>query len=382
MDLPPLTYLTFDEVGGGVGASQVVPYVERLALRGLDVVLHTFEQHEPATSMRRRLGGLGVDWRPHRFGGPGPRGAARRVAVGARLVRGAPLTHARSDLAAASVMLAGAPRWLWDVRSFWTDQRIALGMMRPGSLSERAGRRIERAAARRASAIAVLSAAGGERLAARHGSGVQDRTIVVGTCVDLDVFGLTPLPPLDRIVLLLSGTFNALYDRALTFRFVDAVTAIHPVSLQLARPEPTPWDADVIARGGTCRATEFAAMPQRVGAAHAGIVLLTTRSEAATVAAMPTKIAEFLASGRPIVSTPDVGDVEAIIKEHRCGVVVASATDAALTVAARELVALLGDAELPARCREAAATHFDLDRGVDVLLATYRRIMEISDGTA
>ncbi|MBA3286433.1 MAG: hypothetical protein H0U21_00205 [Acidimicrobiia bacterium] len=380
MDLPPLTYLTFDEVGRGVGASQIVPYVERFAQRGLEVILHTFEQREPSTSLRRRLEGAGVDWRAHRFGGAGSRGAARRVAVGAWLLRGARLAHARSDLAAAAAMIAGAHRWVWDVRSFWIDQRIALGMTQPGSFEERVGRRIERAAARRSSAITVLSVAGAERLAERHGSGLRDKTIVVSTCVDLDAFPLTPLPPPERIVLLLSGTFNALYDRALTFRFVDAVTALRPVSLQFVRPEPSPWDADVVSRGGTCSAADFAEMPYRVSTAHAGVVLLTGRSVAATVAAMPTKVAEFLASGRPIVTTPKVGDVEALIKEYRCGVVVASATDDALTAAARELIALLADTELPARCREAATTHFDLDRGVDALLRTYRRIMGIADG--
>src|SRR5687768_17448837 len=47
MSMPPVTYLTTDSLAEGVGASQVLSYVERLADRGLEIVLHTFEKAAP-----------------------------------------------------------------------------------------------------------------------------------------------------------------------------------------------------------------------------------------------------------------------------------------------------------------------------------------------
>jgi len=53
--LPPLTYLTVDSVTEGIGLSQVFRYVERLAGRGIDVTLHSFERTAPLTELRDRM---------------------------------------------------------------------------------------------------------------------------------------------------------------------------------------------------------------------------------------------------------------------------------------------------------------------------------------
>src|SRR5688500_15955593 len=119
----PLTYLTFDSVLGGVGLSQVVPYVERIARRGITVDLHSFE---PGPGDQRLAPIDGVRWHRHGFGRPGATGGLLRIAAAASAVRGSDVVHARSDLAAASTLLACRHTWLWDVRSFWVDQRIAM----------------------------------------------------------------------------------------------------------------------------------------------------------------------------------------------------------------------------------------------------------------
>src|SRR5438105_4021706 len=142
MEVPPLTYLTHDSLAEGVGASQVVPYVTRLAERGIDVTLHSFEKHGPESALTDRLSASGVDWRPHRFLPGGPLAGLERVVHGTALVAGAHLVHARSDLAAASALLAGRRAWVWDMRSFWREERIDLGFLRPGSPQERVMRRV------------------------------------------------------------------------------------------------------------------------------------------------------------------------------------------------------------------------------------------------
>ena len=102
MELPPLTYLSFDSLSEGVGASQVLPYVEGLARRGLQVRLHTFEKTAPSEMLRRRLQEQGVSWSIHPFGTLGTAGGLGAVARAAVAVRGAQLLHARSRASSSS----------------------------------------------------------------------------------------------------------------------------------------------------------------------------------------------------------------------------------------------------------------------------------------
>ncbi|MDQ6696942.1 MAG: hypothetical protein M3Z46_05730 [Actinomycetota bacterium] len=373
MDLPPLTYLTFDEVGRGVGASQVVPYVERLAATGLEITLHSYEQTSPTDALRRRLRSAGVDWRTHAFRAGGARSALRRIAGAARFVRGAELVHARSDLPAAAAMLGRADAWLWDVRSFWIDQRIALGLARPNGSLERAMRRVEAAAAHRSTAITTLTGAAIDVLAERHGAEVRAKAVVVPTCTDLRRFTATPMPS-GELTLMLSGTFNELYDRAKTFALVDAVSRRTTVRLFSARPRPGTWDADVEARGGALVSAPYEDMPELVAKAHAGLCICRIGHRLAIVAAAPTKIAEHLAAGRPVVVNRGLGDMDDHIAASGCGVVV----DTDVEAAADQLIALLADPATPGRCRRVAEDVFSLDVGIERLLGCYRRAVHVA----
>ena len=74
MTLPPLTYLSFDSLAEGVGASQVLPYTEALARRGIEVRLHTFEKVAPSDDLKEQLRSQGIHWSVHDFGGFGALG--------------------------------------------------------------------------------------------------------------------------------------------------------------------------------------------------------------------------------------------------------------------------------------------------------------------
>jgi hypothetical protein len=168
-----LTYLTFDSLIDGVGASQVVPYVVGLAERGQRIELRRFERSsQSVVGTEGKLRELGICWTRRRFGSSGELGGLERVYRGITYVRGAELVHARSDLAAASSLLAGCSNWVWDMRSFWADERIELGTLRVGSAAERAMRMVERRSARSAGAIVTLAEAPIPVLAARHGPNV------------------------------------------------------------------------------------------------------------------------------------------------------------------------------------------------------------------
>lgn len=369
----PLTYLTHDSVSEGIGVSQVLAYVEAIAAAGVHVHLHSFEKQEPAQSTRARLDRAGVRWTPHAFGRPGAAGGVLRVLTGAHAVRGAALVHARSDMAAASTLLARCDRWLWDVRSLWSDQRIALGALRQGSPEHRVLQRVERAAARKADALVTLTEAVVPVLEGRHGVALGDRTSVIPTCVDLDRFAPEPLPP-GPPRLLLAGTLNTYYDVPLMARFAAVGRKRAGAALDVLSPGGTPWDA-MLAEAGAQRAVAAPAeMPARVAASSAGLSVCRTDAGVSLTAAMPTKIAEFLSVGRPVIVNPGLGDADVLVREAAAGVVLDDQSDSGLHRAWDELEALLADPATPERCRSLARQHFSLERGVEQLLASYARV--------
>lgn len=373
-DLPPLTYLTVDSVSEGIGASQVLAYVERLALRGVRVHLHSFEKVAPRAALGERFARVGATWTPHPFRRHGTAGGLERLGIGARAVHGAELVHARSDLAAASTMLARVPHWLWDVRSLWVDQRIDLGTLSSGSAQERVLRKLEGQAARRSTAIVTLTHAVIPELQTRHGSDLAQKTTVISTCVDTERFEMSSMPPMEPLRLLLAGTINRYYDVPAMVHLVETARRRRPTELILLTPAKTAWEDLLRSVQPQRNHVAHDEMPEHIAASHVGLVVCRSDVGISRLGSMPTKIAEFLSSGRPVVINEGLGDASQLVRDHSCGVVMDDTSPAGIEATLDRLEALLADPEAPARCRALAEERFDLDRATDQLVALYHKM--------
>ena len=371
-DVPRVTYLSVDPVTSTVGASQVLAYVERLAERGVGVDLHSFEHHVDeviAADLTRR----GVVWTPHVFGGNGACAGLGRVARLARSIRGAELVHARSDMAATAAMWSGAECWLWDVRSFWADQKVATGVFTARSPQARVFRRIERRAAIGSLQVVALTPSAIDELDRRYDGVVGPKATVVTTCVDRRRFRPSPMPSMDPVRLLLAGTLNRFYDVPAMLDLVAAVRTRRPVELVVASPGGTDWDTELDGAGAVRTSATPDEMPALIASCHAGLSVCRDDAGISLVAAMPTKIGEFLAVGRPVIVNPGLLDAASIVDRADAGVVV-DASAGGLEAAATRLLRLLDDEATPARATGLATGFFDLDAGVDRLVEVYRRM--------
>src|SRR5687768_6188003 len=142
--VPGVTYLTFDSIQEGIGVSQVLPYVEGLAATGVPMRLHTFERSAPRPDLVESLRRDGIDWVPHGWGRDGALGGALRLVRSRRGIRGDGLVHARGDVAAMAAAASRRP-FVWDMRSFWLDERIEAGGVGARSVAARFLRRGRRA---------------------------------------------------------------------------------------------------------------------------------------------------------------------------------------------------------------------------------------------
>ena len=372
VDLPVVTYLSMDPVASTVGYSQVLAYVERLGMRGLSVDLVSFEESVDL-NLRERLAVTGVNWRPHQFGRHGAFGGLGRVVRAARAIRGVEMVHARSDMAAAAAMLAGVDNWVWDVRSLWVDQKVATGVVPSGSPQEKVMRFVERCSAQRSSAVVTLTGSAIEELDRRYDGLVSPKGRVITTCVDLDRFGVSPMPQMPLRVLL-AGTVNRYYDVRTMLNLVAELRRRRPVEFIVASPGEPDWDDELAGVEATRVSASTEEMVDLVASCHVGLSVCHDDAGVSLKAAMPTKIGEFLASGRPVVVNPGLVDAAGLLERHECGVVYGSLVPERMLEAADLIEQRVADPHTPARCRELAEDHFDLERGVDQLVATYELV--------
>jgi glycosyltransferase involved in cell wall biosynthesis len=364
----PYCYLSMDSVTEGVGASQVVRYAEALASRGVPVELHTFEKLPPSETARARARDAGIVWRPHPFGRSGSLGGLGRVARAAMAIRGKPFVHARSDMAALAAVIARTPNWIWDVRSFWIDQRIALGTAKPDSLSERFFRKVEKMAASRSSAIVVLAATAVPVLESRFGAAVRSKVSVIPTCVDLDLFTSSPLPPMPLRVLM-TGTYNTYYDVPMMLELVRHLKGLGPTEFVYAGPRHGPWISEILAQADEALELTHDEMPALIRSCHLGLAVCRVDAGISLKASMPTKIAEFLASGRPVVVNRGLGDMDSLLEDGLAGVLASSETETSQM--ARRLITIVSSGDTPDHCRALAERHFNLAAAVETLIRRF-----------
>lgn len=390
-------FLSYTGLAEPLGVSQVLSYLVRLSASHR-ITLVTFEKANDLTdqplmqSRRAACEAAGIRWVPLRYH-KRPRllatgyDLARLALTGWREARriDADLIHARAYIAGFVSLALGAVLrrpFIFDTRAFWPEELIASGRLRRGSRLHRLIAAGERLAFRRAAGVVFLTRAAVTHLNAVDPSLLARADVVsIPTCADLDRF--RPVPErrtgrLHRIVSagsLLSGWFRA----DLLFRFLAAARAAQP-GLEVALH--TREDTGRLAAAARAEGVELAGVvtgpldPTAVPDALAGAdaVPLFYKTGLARLAGFPTRMAEALGCGVPVVVNGDSGEVAAIVAEHRVGVLVQGEDTAAMERAVADLRTLLADPDLAARCRRTAEALFSADVGAAQYDALYRRI--------
>jgi glycosyltransferase involved in cell wall biosynthesis len=372
--------------------TQVVPYLRDLAESGIDVSLLSYEPHwsswTPAErkEVRERLTSDGIRWvaLPYHKRPSAP-ATAYDILNGARVVsrligrERIDVLHARGHVSAAIAALA---KWrrdtklIFDIRGFMPEEYVDAGVWRRGGLLNRVSKRTERWLLEAADGFVVLTE--------------DARSILFPGCVDSDYRG-RPLEVIPCCVdiarfrrhesitrdeakrsLGLSGRKVLVYVGALggwymTEEMAELMSVARrrydAYSLILTQSDPSIITTHLKHNGLTDKdffAGEVKPEDVPIHLAASDLALSLIKPCYSKRASSPTKVAEYLAAGLPVICNAGIGDLDGIIEADRTGVLLTEFTGDAYARVLDRADALLGDPELHERCRESAHRRFDL----------------------
>lgn len=399
--MTPTLYLTRNGLLEPLGQSQVFAYLRGLS-RDHAITLITHEKPEDladtAAMARARADCVahGIRWLPQRFR-PHPKIIApalsmlRMVWLVRQEVRREHirLIHARSYIPAAVALvvsrITGVP-FLFDMRALWPEELITAGRLRRGSLIQRAIAGAERACLARSAGVISLTHAAVAHLKSVYPAELKNqRLVVIPTCADLDRF--TPIaetrtgPTVHGCIgTVLSGWFRtdwlsnwmrvaAARDPNAKFEIVtrDDATQVR------AKLDPAKELAGRLSIGP--RPSEN--MPDAVRGHDLSVMFFT--DGLSKLGSAPTRLAEVLGCGLPVVANEGIGDVADIIRKNNVGVIVEGASVQQMETAFDALQILMQDPDLPMRCRATAEAVFSLEAGTEAYREIYASILNKKD---
>jgi len=382
-----VVYVSYDGALDPLGATQVVPYLIGLATRGVRITLVSFEKQKAwlrtstVATMSDRLEASGIRWKPLRYHKLFRTVATSydicrgsRVAASEALTSGASLIHCRGDVAMAMgrwAALRSSARLLYDVRGLFSDERVEAGSWTRGSLIDRTVRRLEAANLRAASGLVALTDVTVKVLGARGPALPPHR--VIPTCADLSVFKPRAAREMPDYGLVYSGSLGSWYMTREMVAFARLARRAVPGRVLFLTPHVAEArEAGASPDWADVRTVDASEVPSWLRRARA--LLFFIRPTPAKRASCPTKLAEGLACGLPIVCNRGIGDLDSFVEKEKVGILVESVSESGYEEATDRLTRLLQDPDLPARCRRIAESRYDLESAVDRYLGLYREI--------
>lgn len=393
-----ILYLTRNGLLEPLGQSQVFAY-----LRGLshdhDVTLISYEKPEDRADTgrmklaREACAAHNIRWLPQTFR-PQPKIIAPALSMVRmawlvwREVRGgrARLIHARSYIPAAVALsvhrLTGVP-FIFDMRALWPEELITAGRLKRGSILHHRIVAVERACVRDAAAVVSLTHAAVAHLKREYPAELDGQRIaVIPTCADLDSFTPASTKRTGSTVhgcigTILSGWFRTDWLAAwLTAVAVDDSDARFDIvtrdDANKVRAALDPKDAFGNRLSIGPRPSEE--MPDAVRGHDLSVMFFT--DGLSKLGSAPTRLAEVLGCGLPVVANDGVGDVAGIVRQNKVGVIVDGHDPVKMRAALHELKVLMQDPDLPRRCRATAHAVFSLEAGTEAYRGIYASILQ------
>lgn len=347
-------YISYNGMLDPLGQSQVLPYLRELAKRGVRFTLLSFERARALDSegaarceeLRAQLASEGIEWHWLRYHQTPSLPATvydvlAGIRYGARLIKRnrIELVHARSHIP-ATIGLALKKRFglklIFDVRGLLADEYVDAGHWRKGSVPYRLTKFMERRALNASDGVVTLT----EKIwpILKDWEGLRGREVtheVVSCCADLELFKFrsedrarrrAELKLGDRFTIAYSGSIDGWY---LTERMADFFACLlrkRPAHFLWLSPNNQARIGRLMSERGIAPdaydviSAASLDVPSYLAASDAGIAFI--KPCFSKLASSPTKNAEYLACGLPLIINAGVGDSDELVTSEGAGVLV------------------------------------------------------------
>jgi glycosyltransferase involved in cell wall biosynthesis len=394
-------YICYFSLNEPLVQTQVLPYLRGIAHAGAKVWLLTFERPLPehwntetVQTSQARLRDEGIEWvtLPYHSRPSLPAKVVDIVTGTLRVIRlvrreRIGIIHARSDLPTLIGLLARPftrTPVIFDVRGLLADDYIEGGHWRQGGLLYRLTKTVEKFLYR-ADAFVVLTNRARRELVAGSEKPVQ----VIPTCFDPERWKRARAPvetirdtigARGRTIIVYAGSLGGNYlTKELSEFFAVARTIDETAFLLVLSQSTPPLIAQPLARAGVAESDFHVAYvpPDKLPAylEASDIAMCLVKQGYAKLAMSPTKLAEYLASGLPVISTRGIGDLDELIGNENVGVLLDGFAPDAYAKAFRDADALRKQAGFRERCKDLAHRFYDLNSvGVARYMQLYQAI--------
>jgi len=268
------------------------------------------------------------------------------------------------------------PKLLFDIRGFFPEEYTDAGIWPKGGWLYRGAKRVERRLMKEADGYVVLTEKAREILFsgsketgfAKNGKPVE----VIPCCVDMERFKSAnngaraeirkKLGIDDRFVAVYIGAFGGWYLTNETADFFGEVKRYKKDAFALVLTQSKPELIEPLLRERGYSDRDYIVtkvkpeeIPEYLSGADIAVSFI--KSCYSKQASSPTKNAEYLACGLPIIANSGVGDVDELISTHKVGALIRGFESEDYKSALNEIGQLNDVAD---RCRLAAAEEFDL----------------------
>jgi len=360
-----IAYFTHDSISEGIGRSQVLALCTSLAKMGVEVNLFTFEKSCIDSTLKDLASSKNLKWTPFEFHRNSQLAPIERINILRKVQGEFDLIHARGDLPALAAILRKEEPVFWDIRSLWAEQRQVLNPRKFNPVTVWSLNRLTSFISQRVAGYNTLTESILPYLNAKFPK-LPNNHSVISTCVDTDFFRFNKILP-QKPQALLSGTYNKIYDETLINKFNTYMNFKYKHSVIWARSQESDSEFQDLGQSKTLTLT-YDDMPSMIAGSSYGIAVCKNQLGQSLSAAMPTKIAEFLSVGRPVIVNSNLGDVEKLLIDQ--GVAIALNSTADIPEAAKQLISLLDDPRTPDRCRHIAEEKLSLNNAA----TTYSKI--------
>ncbi len=395
--------------------TQVLPYLRQVRAGGIKVILLTFEPNpkntwteEEIAAEREMLAGEGIAWHFLTY--------HKRPTVPATLLdvfsgvwfalkmmrrEKIDVLHARSHVATmmgaiAKKLSREKPKLLFDIRGFFPEEYTEGGMWKPNGRLYHAVKRAERWLLKESDAFVVLTERAREILfpeSRENGFDKQRRPVeVIPCCVDLKRFEIVnktsrremrkKLGVEDRRVIVYIGSFTSKWYMPLEIADLlgvakeknDKMFALILTQSPIEIIKPLLEERGFGANDYFIQKVSPKEIPLYLAAADAAVSFI--KPCFSKLASSPTKNAEYLASGLPMIANSGVGDTAEMTLEDKVGVIIDEFSRESYEKALSDIDNLAEiDPNLAESCKKSAEKRFDLEKvGGQRYLNLYRRL--------